>query len=86
MRNAGFDANAAGALSRKCNVDFLTAHALVSGVWREARSCILSAIGRKSWDGLTFREKAYVCSSVVKAITDKEGLRAFLKAGGKNAV
>lgn len=86
MRNASLDAKAAGELSRKCNVDFMAALALVSGVWREARSCILSAIGRKSWDGLTFREKASICSSVVKAITDKGGLRAFLQAGGKNAV
>ncbi|MBI5344774.1 MAG: hypothetical protein HZB83_05480 [Deltaproteobacteria bacterium] len=65
-------------LSRMHGLDYRKALLLTEGVWREAERCVFQALGGVRWQGLSFRDKAYICGAAVKTLLDKRRMEGIL--------
>ncbi|MBI5599197.1 MAG: hypothetical protein HY890_05600 [Deltaproteobacteria bacterium] len=79
----------AAAIARAYGMDFQTARLIALKLWLEARWGILKIIGRygaENWQRLPLKDKAGVCSAVIKALLDKKRLAAFMDGGRRHIV
>ena len=63
------------------NMDYATAYFISFRLWQEARrgiSKIASSIGEKNWLNLPFKEKAAICTVVVRSLLDRKRLMGFI--------
>lgn len=68
------------------NMDYATAYFISFRLWQEARrgiSKIASSIGEKNWLNLPFKEKAAICTVVVRSLLDRKRLMGFI-SGERN--
>jgi len=77
---------AAAGLVRKHGLDFAAAYSISQRLWREARKSILKIIGTYGtdrWQKLSLRDKAEVCSIVVRGLLDKKKVLDFMEGKRK---
>lgn len=63
------------------NMDYATAYFISLRLWQEARrgiSRIASSVGEKNWLNLPFKEKAAICTVVVRSLLDRKRLMGFI--------
>ncbi|MEE9615270.1 MAG: hypothetical protein V3W31_10050 [Thermodesulfobacteriota bacterium] len=79
----------AEAICKKHNIKFPAALLMTRGIWEEARRCIMKTIGSygaENWQKLPLKEKAEVCSLVVRGLLDKRKLSGFMAGDRKSIV
>lgn len=64
-------------MSREHRAGFAEAFSAANGIWAEARRSILRIAGGE-WQKLSFRDKAIICETVVKALLDNKRMTEFL--------
>lgn len=70
-------------------IDFGTACFIVLKIWNEATRCLFEVMGRNgagAWQRLPFKEKAAICSVVVKNLLDGRKVTAFIEDRRKGIV
>ena len=63
------------------NVDYATAYYISFRLWQEARRAMMkiaSSLGEKNQRDIPFKEKAYICSAVVRSLLDRKRLMGFI--------
>ncbi len=73
-------------LIRHTGIDPSTALLLTRNIWYGARRAILDLAGTSRWHGLSFTDKADICTAVVRGLLNRKVLLGFVRGERKGIV
>lgn len=65
-------------LAQKHNIDPALAYQITKNIWAEAKKLILKQVSAQEWQALSVKDRATVCTEVVKKLMDKKWIQEVL--------